>query len=75
MKLAQKGWIELMPDTQRGIRLLDRDLPVIEPLGEIAAGEPIVARSRTTERLPAVIADHFRPATGLLSNRARRLDG
>ena len=61
MKLAQKGWIELMPDTQRGIRLLDRDLPVIEPLGEIAAGEPIVAQSRTTERLPAVIADHFRP--------------
>lgn len=61
LKIAQKGWIELMPDTQRGIRLLDQDLPVIEPLGEIAAGEPIVARSRTTERLPAVIADRFRP--------------
>ena len=61
LKLAQKGWIELMPDIQRGIRLLDQDLPVIEPLGEIAAGDPIVAQSRTTERLPAVIADRFRP--------------
>jgi len=61
LKLEQKGWIELMPDTQRGIRLLDQDLPVIEPLGEIAAGEPIVAQSRTAERLPAVLADLFRP--------------
>ena len=34
---------------------------MIESLGEIAAGEPIVARSRTTERLPAVLADRFRP--------------
>ena len=50
-----------MPDTQRGIRLLDQDLPVIEPMGEIAPGEPLVAHSRTTEHLPAVIADRFRP--------------
>ena len=61
LRLAHKGWIELMPDTQRGIRLLDQDLPVIDPLREIAAGEPIVAQSRIAERLPAVIADRFRP--------------
>ena len=61
LKLQAKGWLELLPDTQRGIRLLDQDLPVIEPAGEIAAGEPIVAPSRTTERLPAIIADRFRP--------------
>ena len=60
LRLGLKGWIELMPDTQPGIRLLDRDLPVIEPRGEIAAGEPIVAQERTIESVPAVIADRFR---------------
>ena len=62
MHLALKGWIELPEGrTQRGIRLLDEDLPVIEPLGEIAAGEPVVAESRTTESLPAAVAERFRP--------------
>ena len=42
--LQTKGWIEIRPDTKRGIRLVgDADPPVplvdlIEPTGEIAAG-------------------------------------
>lgn len=62
MHLALKGWIELPEGrTQRGIRLLDEDLPVIEPLGEIATGDPIVAESRTVESMPSAVADRFRP--------------
>ena len=62
MHLALKGWIELPEGrTQRGIRLLDEDLPVIEVLGEIAAGEPIVAEVRTVESMPSVVADRFHP--------------
>ena len=65
--LQVKGWIELRPNTRRGIRLLgeaDADLPLIdlvEPIGDIAAGEPIVAESRTVDRIPAAVAERFRP--------------
>ena len=65
--LQKKGWIELRPNTRRGIRLLgeaDADLPLIdlvEPIGDIAAGEPIVAESRIVERIPATVGERFRP--------------
>ena len=65
--LQKKGWIELRPNTRRGIRLLgeaDADLPLIdlvEPIGDIAAGEPIVAESRIVERIPATVAERFHP--------------
>ena len=65
--LQTKGWIELRRDAKRGIRLLDAanaDLPLIDlvqAIGEIAAGEPIVAESRIVDRIPEVVAERFRP--------------
>lgn len=60
--LADQGWIELRPKIGRGIRVLNRDhLPVIGPLAQIAAGEPILAESHIVRRLPPVMADQFRP--------------
>lgn len=65
--LQKKGWIEIRPNTRRGIRLLDDadpDLPLIdlvEPIGDIAAGEPIIAESRIVDRIPAAVAERFRP--------------
>ena len=65
--LPTKGWIELRRDAKRGIRLLDEasaDLPLIdlvEAIGEIAAGEPIVAESRIVDRIPEAVAERFRP--------------
>ena len=60
--LADHGWIELRPKIGRGIRVLNRDdLPVIGPLAEVAAGEPILAESHVVCRLPPVLADRFQP--------------
>ena len=65
--LQAKGWIELRRDTKRGIRLIgeaDPDVPLVdlvEPIGEIAAGEPIVAESRIVDRIPATVAERFSP--------------
>ena len=65
--LQTKRWIELSPDTKRGIRLLDEasvDLPLVDlvtPRGEIAAGEPIVAEERIVDRIPEAVAERFSP--------------
>ena len=59
--LADHGWIELRPKIGRGIRVLNQDLPVIGPLAEVTAGEPILAESHIVRRLPPVMADQFRP--------------
>ena len=65
--LQTKGWIELRRDTKRGIRLLDEasaDLPLIdlaEPIGEVAAGEPVVAEARIVDRIPEAVGERFRP--------------
>ncbi len=60
--LADKGWIELRPKIKRGIRVIERDnLPLVGPVAEIAAGTPILADAHIVERLPAAIADRFRP--------------
>ena len=65
--MQTKGWIELSPDTKRGIRLLDEasvDLPLVDlvtPRGEIAAGEPIVAEERIVDRIPEAVAERFSP--------------
>ena len=61
MKLAQKGWIELLAEKQRGIRLVNGDRPIVEPLGEIAAGEPVLAESRTIGQMPETWANRFSP--------------
>ena len=60
--LARKGWIELVPDIERGIRLRSSgELPLIEPTGEIAAGEPLLAENRVVDRIAGTIADQFSP--------------
>lgn len=48
--LAKKGFIEMMPGTSRGIRLIEEELVANEPeylglplIGRVAAGQPILA--------------------------------
>ena len=60
--LYRKGWIDLIPDIERGIRLRSAgELPLIEPDGEVAAGEPLLAESRVVDRIAGTIADRFKP--------------
>ena len=65
--LQVKGWIEIRRDTKRGMRLVgdaDPTVPLVdlvEPIGEIAAGEPIVAESRIVDRIPSTVAERFSP--------------
>ena len=59
--LADGGWIQLFPGKNRGIRVLDQLLPLVRPLAEVAAGTPILSESHIVERVPAVIANRFRP--------------
>ena len=58
--LARKGWIELVPSQDRGIRLLADSVPVV-PLGTVPAGAPRVPEEGVLTRLPAVVAEQFRP--------------
>ena len=60
-RLAEGGWIEIVPNKNRAIRVLDEDVPLIGALAEVAAGTPIVCEAHIVERVPARIADHFRP--------------
>ena len=63
--LARKGAIELLPDSSRGIRLLDvsqRGLPVI---GRVAAGTPILAEQH--------IEDYHQIESGLFRPHANYL--
>ena len=59
--LFKESLFELRPKIGRGIRVLNQDLPVIGPLAEVTAGEPILAESHIVRRLPPVMADQFRP--------------
>ena len=60
--LTRKGWIELEPNMQRGIRLLDEeDLPLVGPVAEVAAGQPIPAEPHVVDRIPAEVAERFSP--------------
>ena len=60
-RLEKGGWIELIPKTPRGMRVIDNEIPVIGALAEVAAGTPIICESHIVQRLPAIMADHFRP--------------
>ena len=60
-RLAEGGWIELIPNTPRGIRVLDDDIPLIKALTEVAAGTPIVCEAHIVQQLRAGIADPFWP--------------
>ena len=59
--LAEGGWIQLFPGKNRGIRVPDQLLPLVRPLAEVAAGTPILSEAHIVERVPAVIANRFRP--------------
>lgn len=56
--LAKKGFIEMMPGTSRGIRLLDDDAandveeeePGLPLIGKVAAGQPILAAEHIQQR-------------------------
>ena len=65
-RLAEAGWIELMPNTNRGIRVLDENLPLLGALAEVAAGTPIVCDAHIVERVPISIAEHFQPRPDFL---------
>ncbi|MGB0895556.1 MAG: transcriptional repressor LexA [Parashewanella sp.] len=66
--LAKKGYIEIMPGTSRGIRLTqelnetEQGLPLI---GQVAAGEPILAQEHV-EQFYQVDGNLFRPAADFL---------
>ena len=62
--LERKGYLEIVPNSSRGIRLLEEDygLPVV---GRVAAGEPILAEQHI-EDYCQVDPDTFRPAADYL---------
>ena len=60
-RLADAGRIEVLGKTNRGIRVLDEDVPLLDAVAEVAAGEPIVCEAHILERVPAAIADLFDP--------------
>ena len=59
--LARDGRIEIIPGKNRGLRVLEDDVPVITAPAEVAAGTPIVCDAHTVARMPRAIADQFRP--------------
>ena len=63
--LQKKGYIDVVPDVNRGIRLLDdAELPLVDlisPIGEVAAGHPIPADDRVVSKIPSVVAEQFSP--------------
>ncbi len=58
--LQKKGWLEVLKEKYRGIRLLEPDLPVIGPLAKIAPGTPILAEEHIVQRLPVLVGERFR---------------
>lgn len=65
-RLADGGWIELLPNVNRGIRVLHQDVPLLGALAEVAAGTPIVCDTHIIDRVPGSIAEHFRPRPDFL---------
>ena len=65
--LAERGYITITPNVNRGIALVhdaDAALPLVdwvEPIGEVAAGEPIVAEGRIVDKIPSAVARQFSP--------------
>ena len=73
--LARCGRIEILPHKNRGIRILEDDIPLIGALAEVAAGTPIVCDAHTVERVPRAIAEQFRPRPDyLLTVRGDSMD-
>jgi len=64
--LARKGAIEMIPGTSRGIRIPgfddDAGLPIV---GQVAAGEPILAQENVEDRI-TIAPDFFHPQADYL---------
>ena len=60
-RLAEHGYIEVVPNKNRAIRVLDEDVPLIGALAEVAAGTPIICEENILEHVPAAIAERFQP--------------
>lgn len=64
--LARKGAIEMIPGTSRGIRIPgfeeDQGLPIV---GQVAAGEPILAQENVEDRI-TIASDFFHPPADYL---------
>ena len=58
--LMRKGWVEVRPNTRRGIRLLHTELPAIAT-GPVPAGEPLLAEGRVVRRIHEDVAGCFTP--------------
>ena len=58
--LTKKGHIHVRPDTPRGIRILDEDVPVVR-LGPIGPEESILAKHRVVEQIAPQVAERFHP--------------
>ena len=66
--LAKKGFIEMMPGTSRGIRLVDSDEPEqlgLPLIGKVAAGQPILAAEHVQDHYQ-VDANLFKPHADFL---------
>ena len=59
--LEKKGRIQILTKKNRGIRVIEDDVPLVGPVAEVAVGTPIVCDAHIIERVPAAIADRFRP--------------
>ena len=74
-RLADAGRIDVLPNTNRGIRVLEEHVPLIGPIAEVAAGTPIVCDAHILEHIPAAIAEQFHPKPDyLLTVRGDSLD-
>ena len=74
-RLEEAGYIQSLPSKNRAIRVVGEEIPVIGRLAEVAAGTPIVCEENIVQRIPALIADHFRPRPDyLLTVRGDSMD-
>ena len=81
--IARKGFIELIPGTSRGIRLIDNKMPIntLPVVGRVAAGHPILAIENIEENYvidPSVFhprADYLLRVEGLSMQDVGILDG
>ena len=81
--IARKGFIELIPGTSRGIRLIDNKMSInaLPVVGRIAAGQPILAIENIEENYvidPSVFhprADYLLRVEGLSMKDVGILDG
>ncbi|MBQ0756671.1 MAG: repressor LexA [Amphritea sp.] len=65
--LARKGAIEMIPGTSRGIRIpgFDDEAPSLPVVGQVAAGEPILAQENVEDRI-TIASDFFHPPADYL---------